>query len=272
MAGFELRDDVRRSRDPRDGGRASEPPFLVAREGGRNSYEPLKTRRLPQDFRSLAAYLEEEPLSGLISPRASERVISFADRYGFLEGGHPVLDQAGSVVGYGEALLDWLEKIAVFHGVVTVWDRASIASSGSELSRRNLEAVVPRADYGRRVDLGPAFEYLYPDDLRGRPLHEVVSERLRVFVSRQLEGSIYVALEPGRPLRFRPNSLLAAVYLDLALELVGGTGARLRECDYCHNQYLASRRDSRFCGVTCRSQARHVRNASRRNPRKEEAK
>ena len=263
LSGFELRADVKPWPSPRDGEVAWVGPLLVAREGGWKGYEPLKTRRLPQEVRRLASELAEEPnlswLTGAITKRATGRVVAFADRYGFLSTPAAVVDASGAWAGYGEPVAHWLNQLAVFHHALIVWDRAVNAARGSELFRRNLEAVVPRADDGRRIDLGPAFEFLQREDLQGRPLHEVVADRLRVFVSSQLNSAMHVTLEPGKPLRFRPSSVLAAVYLDFALELVGGTGARLRECDYCHNQYLASRSDKRFCSDTCRSQARYTR-------------
>jgi hypothetical protein len=217
---------------------------------------------------------EEQPALGRLAganSAAGERVIAFANRYGFLGAPHAVVDGSGAMVGLGESLSYWLAQLAVFHHLVAIWDKVSRPANNSELSRRQLDALIPRADYGfgRTIDLGPEFVFLHPDELRGRALSEIVGERLRSVVSRRLTGAMHVALDPGKPLRFRPATMLAAVYLDLALELVGGTGARLRECDYCHNQYLASRRDSRFCSDTCRSQARHVRNASRTNSKEE---
>jgi hypothetical protein len=137
-------------------------------------------------------------------------------------------------------------------------DSVRRASEGGELERRGLDAQIGKIQNGRRIRLGTAELYLHTDELSGRPLHTAVGDRLRSFVRERVDVSLAL-LSVGRSIRFRPTSTLSAIYLDLAMEMVGNLGARLRECDYCHRPYRAGRRDSRFCSATCRSSARHYR-------------
>jgi len=234
-------------------------------------YEPLKTRRLPEDFRTLARQVFETPPSyqQLVESteepdeKAQALIQAFVTRYGFLRDPSYLVDLGGDVAGYGEALYLWKRELARFRAVTTVWDKLSaVASKGSELARRELAQITVKLENGSRLlEIGMETWGLEPEAWRGRSLADVIGRRLREDAQKQATVSL-APLTAGKPLRFRPDSLLSAVYLDFAMELVGGLGTRLRECDFCHNTYRASRNDSRYCSSTCRSQARHARRKS----------
>jgi hypothetical protein len=261
---LEWRVDVRLgpSRDRRP--ESFPPPFLVVPPpDGRpywQGYEPLKTRRLPEDFRTLA-----RQMSGALegSDETAQTLIqAFVARYGFLREPDYLVDANGESAGRGEALFLWKRELARFQAVTTLWSKVSAASTGSELARRELEVTAKVENGIRTVHIGTEEIWgLDRDFVIGRRLTDVIASRLRDDAQKHATVSL-APLISGKPLRFRPDSLLSAVYLDFGMELVGGLGARLRDCDYCHNTYRASRSDSRYCSSTCRSQARHTRRKS----------
>lgn len=253
---------------------ASDPPFLVGpiERSGWRTYEALRTRRLPQDFRDLATAVfptpfigEEELDRARLTPdsRIQGLIESFAIRYGFLERPR-LLDEKGPLdeyAGRGESLSFWQGELAMFRSLCVLWDAVQAAESG-ELGRRQLEGIGTRPEGFKnetvQLDLGEDHWLIDPHEYPGRSLAAVLRDRLHAKVQERAKISV-ARLVPGRPLRFRPDSLLDAVYLDFAMELVGATGSRLRECNYCHRPYRATRKDSVYCSDTCRSQARHHR-------------
>ncbi len=54
--------------------------------------------------------------------------------------------------------------------------------------------------------------------------------------------------------RHVPDSLLATLYLQLALR-IAGTGLSERECEHCRKPFFPQRRDKRFCNKKCRELA-----------------
>ncbi len=239
------------------------PPILIA-------YEPLKTRRLPEDFRVLArkvypepsdTWLESDELStgGDAAKRfaAQQMILGLANKYGFLGDAAVLVDQAGDSITWGEPLSYWTHELGIFRCLMALVDGLQRASAGGELERRELDSQVEKTPSGgRHLRVGHDALYMAVSELVGRSLHFALGDRLRDFVQRHVSVSL-APLAVGRSLRFRPTTLLSAVYLDLAVEMVGGLGARHRDCDYCHQPYRAARRDSRFCSATCRSNARH---------------
>jgi hypothetical protein len=246
------------------------PPFLVVPPSNGQpywqGYEPLRTRRLPEDFRTLARQVHQTPpltsaaLEGA-DESAQKLIQTFVGRYGFLRDPSYLVESAtGASAGYGEALFFWKRELARFQAVTTLWSKVSAANSASELARRELDQLTVKLENGSRtVNVGTEEQWgLEPVTLRGRSLVDVLGRRL----CEDAQEHATVSLAPliaGKPLRFRPDSMLSAVYLDFAMEMVGGLGARLRECDSCHNAYRASRSDRRYCSSTCRSQARYTR-------------
>jgi hypothetical protein len=233
------------------------------------AYEPLKTRRLPEDFRVLARSVYPEP-SGtwLESDRLAlwkdgdpgqrievqATILAFANRYGFIGNAAAVVDQSGKPISWGESLSYWTEELGIFRCLMELVDGVGRASKGGELERRNLDAQVDKTPSGRRLRLGHATLFLDRAELVGRSPHIAIADRLHKVVQERVSVSV-APLAVGRPLRFRPTTLLSAIYWDLAMEMVGGLGARLRECEYCHRPYRAARRDSHFCSTACRSNA-----------------
>jgi hypothetical protein len=238
-------------------------PCLIAQEGeGWRTFEPLRSRRLPQEARTLAA-----KLSSGSEETAKADILGFANRHGFLGTASGVFDSSDNLIGYGEPFSAWEEPLIRFREIAVLWDATVAAHQApNQRDRNRLDETLLRVDGGgRELRLGQDRAWIPASDLRGRPLWQVVAERLRSMVTKSLDGHIRVEFEPGSPLRFRPDSVLTAIYLDLAMEMAGQMGARLRECDFCHRPYRAGRSDSRFCSDTCRSQARHVRTRGRTN-------
>ena len=231
------------------------------------AYEPLRTRRLPEDFRLLAfgvypspsaTWLEEDELWADLDRQAAaqQQIAAFATKYGFLGEVGMLRNAHGEPVTWGESFWYWTRELGTFRCLVALADAIRRATDGGEFERRELDAEVGKIPNGRRLRLGTTELYLHTKELSGRPLYMAVGDRLRSFVRERVQVSLS-HLEVGRSIRFRPTSTISAIYLDLAMEMVGSLGARLRECDYCHRPYRAGRRDSRFCSATCRSSARH---------------
>jgi hypothetical protein len=76
---------------------------------------------------------------------------------------------------------------------------------------------------------------------------------VRYEINRRLEGRVHltVTLTPNGTFKYAPDSLLGAIYLRLAREVVGADGPE-RQCDYCHLPFAQTRRDKRFCNQSCR--------------------
>jgi hypothetical protein len=72
-------------------------------------------------------------------------------------------------------------------------------------------------------------------------------------INRRLEGRVHLAvtLTPSGTFKYAPDSLLGAIYLRLAREVVGADSPE-RHCDYCHLPFPQTRRDKRFCNQSCR--------------------
>lgn len=245
-------------------------PFLTIPYPPRwTAYEPLRNRRLPEEFRQLALGIYPTPTSTWLGEdelwddrdkqaAAKQLIAAFAHKYGFLGQVGMLRNADKEPVTWGESFWYWTRELGTFRCLMALADSIRRASEGGELERRELDAQIGRIPNGRRIRLGTNELYLHTDELSGRPLHTAVGNRLRSFVRERVDVSLAL-LSVGRSIRFRPTSTLSAIYLDLAMEMVGNLGARLRECDYCHRPYRAGRRDSRFCSATCRSSARHYR-------------
>jgi hypothetical protein len=253
------------------GGLPGEPYLVIAWPPRQEAYEPLKTRRLPEDFRVLARAVYPEPSgtwleSDRLAPwkegdpdqriGVQATILAFANRYGFLGNAAVVLDQSGKAISWGESLSFWTRELGIFRCLMELVDGVERASKGGELERRNLNAQVDKRPSGRQLRLGHTTLFLDRSELVGRSPHIAIADRLRNFVQERVSVSL-APLAVGRPLRFRPTTLLSAIYLDLAMEIVDGLGARLRECEYCHRPYRAARRDSHFCSTACRSNAHY---------------
>jgi hypothetical protein len=231
------------------------------------AYEPLRTRRLPEDFRLLAIGIYSSPSATWLAEdelwddrerqaAAQKQISVFANKYGFLGQVGMLRNADNEAITWGESFWYWTRELGIFRSLIALADSIRRANDGGELERRELDAQVGRIPNGRRLRLGSTELYLHREELSGRPLHVAIGDRLRSFVRERVDVSLSL-LAIGRSIRFRPTSTLSAIYLDLAMEMVGSLGSRLRECDYCHRPYRAGRRDSRFCSATCRSSARH---------------
>jgi hypothetical protein len=183
----------------------------------------------------------------------------FAQRYGFLDHASLLMDREERVVTWGESLWLWLDELAEFRALCSAAGLAADAETGGERERRRLDDAVRQARIGS-PQLENPLQYVTPGRRASAVALKVVREEVRS------HAAIEVApLEVSHPIRIRPTSLLAAMYLDLAMELSGNLGARFRTCDQCGKVMRATRRDKRFCSETCRSNARHARkNADRR--------
>jgi hypothetical protein len=231
-------------------------------------YEPLKTRRLPDDFRVLARAVYPEPSatwpeSDALAPwnecdpdqriAVQTAILSFANRYGFLEKGGPVIEESGEPIGWGESLSYWTGELGIFRCLMAFVDGLGRAEKGGQLQRNQLDEQVEKIDGGKRLRLGRSAIFLDRSELVGRPFHVALRDRLRSFVRERVS----ISLAPlSKPLRFRPATVLSAVYLDLAMEMVGGLGP-IRNCKYCGTQFRARNRRQEFHTATCRSKYRY---------------
>ncbi len=241
-------------------------PFLVVASPPRGvTYEPLKTRRLPEAFRLLASTVYPDPPATWFDSDAETKwsrewsdpakriaaqgaILTFANRFGFLRGAGPLVGQAGAVSTFGEPLSYWLGELCGFRWLLALVDGLRSAPRG-QLQGLKFNDLVGRLPSNNDF-------YLDVSGLKLRERRAAVDRYCRIFVRHRISVSP-APLEDDKPLRFSPTSVLSAVYLDLAMEMVKSPGARVRECEWCHKFFGTKRRDTRFCGDTCRSNANY---------------
>lgn len=288
IAGFRWRDDLRpmpkslMDAEAWDGPPDDLGPWLVPddRKGGRR-YAVLKPSPLLDEF---------ERLGGETSRDA---VVRFANRFGALgeerwlreetvqqsPQGRRVYDASNTT--FGESLAAWGREAKTFRDLRRTWRAlATLGEPDSHGPTRLREArdllrarirwgdngfvrYLPEAGGWKVItdplasDHAEVLARFRRDDPTGPAQYHVVRE-----VNERLRGKVRPVVDPGAgTLRFWPESLLAAIYLRFAGELVGARGPE-RECEHCHAVFLIKRRDQRFCGKTCREAAGYHRRRS----------
>lgn len=285
LAGFRWRNDLRPmparlmsaedwDRPPDDLG-----PWLVPddSQGGRR-YPIFRPAALLDDF---------EGLGGEPSPAA---IVRFADRFGALGVERWLREENGkrnpdggtvydtSNTSFGESLATWRQESGVFRDLRRTWravttlDEADsygpsrLREAGNTLRSRiqwNDKGFVHyRTESGAwkvitdplAPDRAEVLARFRRDDPRGPARYHIFRE-----VNERLQGRVRPVVDADRrTLRFWPESLLAAMYLRFAGELIGARGPE-RECERCHEVFLVRRRDMRFCGKNCREAASYQR-------------
>jgi hypothetical protein len=257
-------------------------PWLIPDDskGGRR-YAVLKPSPLLDEFERLG------------SGPSPDAVARFAGRFGALgeerwlreetvqqhpEGG-TVYD--GSNTTHGESLATWWREAVIFRDLRRTWTAVTTLNEPDSHgptrlreARDLLRARIRWSDNGfvhylpeaggwkvitdpLASDHSGVLARLRRDDPTGPAQYHVVRE-----VNERLRGMVRAVVDPGiGSLRFWPESLLAAIYLRFAAELVGARGPE-RECERCHAVFLLKRRDQRFCGKSCREAAGYHRRRS----------
>jgi hypothetical protein len=124
---------------------------------------------------------------------------------------------------------------------------------------------IARRYEGDGQTLIPTFERLPGDDTAS--LVEAAHSAVRLFIRGRLRRGLSPAFATrGRGIRYYPQDLISAIYLQLLFEVSGADSGKERRCDECKMFYPYQRsRRSRFCGNPCK-QAWHRRNRGERGP------
>jgi hypothetical protein len=244
----------------------------------------LRRPRLLDDFLRLA----EDP-----SPN---RIVRFANRYGWLGRSRNLAPPAGGTVVGGESLWTWHSAILQVSGLRRLWEwverddvdrlvpfvlwtaeplavsiHVAFTLSGPVPSiHRPLsgfprpftfqEAVIAREE---RDDSGLLARWQFGDPI------EAVRYWIHRVVNDNLKGHVNMAVLPlmGSTIRYFPDGLLAAIWVQFAHLLAGGK--RERECanPRCpHRRFIPGRRDQRYCSKNCQELARYHRTKAARSP------
>lgn len=247
-------------------------PWLVPCTREFVNYGVLSERYLLRDMDALA----REP--------SQDAILSFANRYGALDGDFPCFPPRGGPVQSGEPLGYWQIELKRFKEWRALWalirrrEAAALAQiigwdadgspryRGRVLAHRSLryygrEALaartvtgtdaVPREIRALAEDLGPQAGVL---GVARWVLDEAISSRLWY--------AVHLRMQPfGKgELRFVPVTLIGAVYLLFAFEVSGARQAQ-RTCAFarCQVPFAPRRRDQRYCTSECRWGAKDAR-------------
>lgn len=209
-----------------------------------------------------------------------EEMVRFASRYGRLGGqvdlilGDPARNGAAVL---GEPLAWWQREIAA------LWRLLDIKAALERRDRWRLGELVEWRRSPLRVVVWPegkpkdgalhrspsevlAAEYSDPDGLLARwARDDPVAPAwyyIHLMVNRRLRGHVSPAVLPYMPEGQRivhvPDSLLAALWVLLALDLAGGVPERV--CAHCGKPFTPTRRDEKYCNSRCRKLAWYHRN------------
>jgi hypothetical protein len=231
--------------------------------------------------------LEEEPALYRVfaaTPTTEGAVKEFADRYGSLaQPGVPtglgvsytVNDPAapqGRRLAYGESLHDWSHHIRMMGVACELWDW--VRTEDIEGLARVI--VWAEDDHGRPLvihfrPLTPQTTYqpvIASAEVRPELLERfepgAVIEPARVALARLISGYMRAAVrlvcspdDFSHSLQYRPDDLLAGMWLQLAR--VVAAGVEQRPCQVCGKHFdvgpLGSRTDRLFCGAACRNKS-----------------
>jgi len=153
----------------------------------------------------------------------AEQFKAFADRFGDLgQGALQLSEGVGGSVWVGESLALWERETTAMGGVLESW--SSVAN---------------------------------PSDLT--PVRREVNKRMRGHVNPLL---LPPDVDEGYRIIFRPDSLLAALYVLLALEIAAATESTdvsPKVCAYCGEVFTPTRRDQKYCKPSHRSAAHYHR-------------
>jgi hypothetical protein len=232
-------------------------------------YPVMQTRQVLLEFVRLpmerkAAYQEAE-----------ERVVRFADKYGWLGRPAVVYDPA---IPAGQPDAIHAEQFDVWHDEVLamrdLWTGFEMLerwrSAGSEIARHYFADRLESGDgvhnfhYG--IHEGPAsggrFHRVVPfrstEPVRSRHLAQTALERA---AEHQLVGAVGASVEDHQHLRYWPQTLLAAIYLHYLGELLGlpARGRGVCRNPDCGKEFLRARPNEAYCSNECRRHAAYLR-------------
>lgn len=168
-------------------------------------------------------------------PISAQSIVNFADRFGFLGGtATRRYRMTDGHIGFGEPVDVWHDAIRDMRVVVQAWDRA------------------------RRDDPDGRPRWQGRDELRR--VQRAVNAKLSAETGARL---LWVADEGHLALRLRPDSLLGALWLQLAQAIDGN--ARYRSCRVCSAWFELhpdrARTDRAYCSDACRFKAYRGRQA-----------
>jgi hypothetical protein len=247
----------------------SEPPFLIANAGPLHHTNPLgrdRQRGLHREFAGLSRHLED-------LPGFKAAVRAFASEHGKLGlPGAAWFEETTMMVG--EPLAQWQAEVRRFARLVAMWDAAAggdeaacrrLVKFDQHASARLLTLTFPGGSGSRRhvetLDLADgAFDEQqlvglwkrragpdYPAMLR-YACHVLVNQRLKDHV--RLEALPFL-----KQFYITPDSLLAALYLLLAREMLGDHWSADQQgiCKGCGALFTGDNRsDRQFCSYQCR--------------------
>lgn len=242
-------------------------PWLQLQGKGRIRY-PVFKRPLVNAFRRLA----DTP--------TPERILRFAEQYGPLGSAlQPVFEPGEDPrpMLHAESLHDWLAALTKFRALYEIWMNVqtvrSRASRGNESVRHAKEFLAARFrrerdsmfyQHDRHYDLlAHKVHYrpeIFEELLKRDPIVDDAGYYVHREINKVLRDQVHIALLPFRQgaIRFEPENLLAAIYVQFAREMAHELPIE-RECARhgCRNLVEVTRRDRIYCSHRCRQSANY---------------
>lgn len=198
------------------------------------------------------------------SGRLLDEVLHFANRNGWLGRPRIVFDEDWHQCE-AEALSTWRSEIAAANNVFEWLHLGSALQRNQEVARRKTAGLITAGETGELLHLaGPAGGSGAILLGRGVPrtdaqMLSLLIEAATLTINQRLRGGIDATVGLStRSLSYRPNKLVAAIYLQLA-RLLTGRRREARRCEYCHEPFLPTRSDQRYCSPTHKNLARYHR-------------
>lgn len=198
--------------------------------------------------------------AALSDDHTPEAILAFANRYGEL--GIEDSDREGWPPG--EAVSVWLAAITAFDELWRTWQ--AIREEDEEWLRRRFtvtaSAVIYRPKGLNEGVRQPASVVIRrePDPdawerLRAAPLPELARFFVAKGINQRLRGHVNMAVLPfrGNSVRFFPDSLLAAIYVQFMRVFTGSRGERECARKRCGQPFEVTRPDRKYCSASCRS-------------------
>lgn len=285
--GFQLRRGLRRWAPMDDTQDDGVEDWLVTDEDGGRRF-PLSLQ--PDAYTKPSIARQFERLGRSPTPA---RILAFANRYGFLGSPVDLIDSDRkpgtthvpvSDLISGEAVSHWQEETARFRDARETWRRLRDLSEGGPQRQHDAHAYLMK-----RIHWSPDGHVRYQSEietragvvsftrwvavaadleggkLEGRFGHGDVAGPARLYVHWVVNEHIRGHVSPAVPaflerpaMRNFPDSLMAAIYLRFALDLVSPS-SRESICDYCHLPFAQGRRDKVYCSKNCKENARYHR-------------
>jgi hypothetical protein len=215
---------------------------------------------------------------------AEDRVVRFADKYGWLGLPAVVYDplipagQPGAI--HAERFGVWHDEVLAMRDLWTGFEMLERwRSAGSEIARRYFADRLESGDGVHNFhyavhegpDAGGRFNRVVPfRSTEPAKSHQLAQTALECAAEQRLVGAVGAGVEDHRRLRYWPQTLLAAIYLHYLGELLGlpARGRGVCRNPDCGKEFTRNRPNEAYCSSECGRHAAYLRS----QPRKEDQK